>query len=494
MIKEHAVLFLILLFSSLINYSGLSTGHDWGGDFSSYIMQSRSISEGSMQSFMEDNTFTVLESSDTIGPTAYPWGFPLLLAPIIHFFGLDLIILKTINIIFFVLFLLCAFALFSQRLSRKESVLIVMLLAFNPTLLTFHNNILPDIPFLFFSTLSILLIDRILFTGSAIPVSATKYTFLGLSIFGAYFTRMNGLLFLPALLVCQVARSTRRDAWERINPYKAFALHSIPYLVFLIFLIPSALVFPSGASSYSTSLKMVTLESIIGNVDYYFRIPFTFFQGTPFPVIIYVATLPFVLIGLIINLRKDFHIIIYSSLTLILYILWPFQQGIRFILPIILFYIYFVFQGVRWSLQHVQQYSKLAHVSNVVFWCVIIALFLRLSIATAGENLSQDRKTAGPFDQASTEMFDFVKNHTADNSTIIFFKPRVMRMLTGRSSIMINTCADLSEGDYYIYHKEMGSRYQVLLENVETCYTPIKIEPVFDNDKFTVNKIAKGIL
>ena len=59
---------------------------------------------------------------------------------------------------FYAGFLVCLYFLVRDRLNQIESLLLVSLFAFNPLLLEFLDQILSDIPFLFFSTLSLVLI------------------------------------------------------------------------------------------------------------------------------------------------------------------------------------------------------------------------------------------------------------------------------------------------------------------------------------------------
>src|SRR5687767_3820760 len=92
---------LIVLVSGVISFSLLTRGHIWGDDFASYIMQSKSILDGRMGEFLERNTFTVNESSYPPGPAAYPWGFPLLLAPVYAIFGMSALAFKLVNTFFY---------------------------------------------------------------------------------------------------------------------------------------------------------------------------------------------------------------------------------------------------------------------------------------------------------------------------------------------------------------------------------------------------------
>jgi hypothetical protein len=89
-------LFVIVLLSALLSISLLSRGHVWWDDFASYIMQAQSLLHGDTDEFMQRNAFTIRESSYPIGPIAYPWGYPVLLAPVLYFFGVKVLALKMV--------------------------------------------------------------------------------------------------------------------------------------------------------------------------------------------------------------------------------------------------------------------------------------------------------------------------------------------------------------------------------------------------------------
>ena len=77
----HVWLGFIVLSALIICLCTLNYAHSWGGDFSAYIMQARSICQFSTGEFIENNRVTVEQSSTRVGPVAYPWGFPVMLVP-----------------------------------------------------------------------------------------------------------------------------------------------------------------------------------------------------------------------------------------------------------------------------------------------------------------------------------------------------------------------------------------------------------------------------
>ena len=161
--KQTLVLWPIVILSAALASAMLTTNHDWGDDFAAYIMQAVGILHGTVRESVAHTAFTMQESSRAFGPIAAPWGFPTLLAPLyLACGGLNILCLKLINVPAFALFLLAFFPFLTRRLSFFDAALVLCVLAFSPALLSFQNNVLSDIAFLFFSTLSILLIDRVI--------------------------------------------------------------------------------------------------------------------------------------------------------------------------------------------------------------------------------------------------------------------------------------------------------------------------------------------
>ncbi|HSL28665.1 MAG TPA: hypothetical protein VK900_05645, partial [Anaerolineales bacterium] len=77
---RHWWLIVVILVALSLGTGMLTRGHQWGDDFAWYILQAKSILEGTTEEFMEKSAFTNGESTTHLGPLAYPWGYPLILA------------------------------------------------------------------------------------------------------------------------------------------------------------------------------------------------------------------------------------------------------------------------------------------------------------------------------------------------------------------------------------------------------------------------------
>jgi hypothetical protein len=148
----YAILLAVILSVFLFNSISFQEGHNWGGDFPQYLAQAKSLNDGTLDRLMENSTFRY-EKSDSVllSPKLYPWGFPILLAPIYHVFGFNIFAMKLFVNLFFLFSVAIVYLLFKDKISNIQNILIAAIIAFNPYFFNFKEHILSDIPFMFFS-------------------------------------------------------------------------------------------------------------------------------------------------------------------------------------------------------------------------------------------------------------------------------------------------------------------------------------------------------
>src|SRR3989442_13564938 len=132
-------------------------GQDWPDDFSQYIQHALNIAEGTPYA---GTGYSYSPYKPGIGPRTHPPGFPLLLAPVIKGFGLKLRPMKVLVIGLFVGALLVMVALFRGDLPPPYMAALVLVTGLNPFFWEFKDQVLSDIPFLFFVLLSLYLFTR----------------------------------------------------------------------------------------------------------------------------------------------------------------------------------------------------------------------------------------------------------------------------------------------------------------------------------------------
>ena len=249
--------------------------------------------------------------------------------------------------------------------------------------------------------------------------------------------------------------------------------------------------------SHISLIKSVSPGQIKSQLIYYFILPAQFFTGMLDEVgqTLFGASLPLFIIGMVKRRNRDYHIISYGALFILLYIVWPGRQGLRYLFPILPFYISFVLTGLESihdkSDEILNAFWKFASVCSVI---LIVIFFLRISINDASNNLKQKRMVkTGPYVSTSKDLFKFISNNTENDSIIVFFKPRVMRLFTNRQSLVADQVDKVTRGDYLCLwnHSNHSKVYQITKNDVISLLKDDKIHLLYRNIDFQLYRIIK---
>jgi hypothetical protein len=391
--------------------------------------------------------------------------------------------LKLPGLLFFAGFLVCLYLLMRTRLGQMESVLLVSLFAFCPLLTGFLDNIVSDIPFLFFSTLALLLMiqDESLHLGSAI--------LLGFSIAVAFFIRTTGVLLLASFLLLEswmvwLRRDDREAVQKRVkNMLLAGGVFALLWILYAFF-------FPGGGESYFAQYRDFTIGKTLENASQYFYVFGQFFGDNGFWQTIYYLLFFFFLLGAWQRRAQDLVFILYFVIWLLLLITWPSWQGPRFVFPLLPIFVYFTFQGMKTAAGKLpSRYIRYGQWAVYGFWILVAFSFLFQSTANAYTNLQNGRMINGPFDSYSREVYDYIQEKTPASSVIVFFKPRAMRLLTGHDALMSTECERILKGNILVLSRKVGNNQQIPPEEIGACHLPL--EEVLRNSRFIVYKIQK---
>ncbi|UCV19544.1 ArnT family glycosyltransferase [Ferribacterium limneticum] len=477
-------LFLIVACGGL--YAGLwSDGHNWGGDFAAYIMQATSIVNGSADEFVVRNAFTVNQSSSPVGPVAYPWGFPLLLAPVYSVFGMSLFAFKAVGLFFYLLFLVTLWFGFKPLLKPAELVVFVALFAFNPAMLLFGDNILSDVPFLYFSTLSIVMLSR-LNCSRSLKREFVFRLILGAVIGAAFLVRTNGALLVLVYAVMGVLGSQKKigsSAFERR------LIASIPVVVFFLTVAIASLFLPDGQSSHFSHLSKISLWFLLHNFIYYAELLKEFFSPNAWRLqlgfVIYILTIPVVVAAIRSAWRESVAMLLYLFLTIVLYVAWPYQEGLRFIFPIIPIYIYFLIIGLRSFALSIPSVGKwyMLPLAGLAFIFAVSTAYAVYQSQMSGRVIPQ-----GPYTEQAVEMFAFIAHNTLEGDIVVFRKPRVMRLFTGRSSIRVDNVVELPRGDLLVIDRN-NQTHQIGMLETQALLSDETISSVFSNESFEIFRL-----
>jgi 4-amino-4-deoxy-L-arabinose transferase-like glycosyltransferase len=479
---RYTLLSILILISFLVGASTLTRGHQWGDDFAWYIVQAKSILEGTTDEFMQQSAFTNGQSTTHLGPLAYPWGYPLLLVPVYAIKGISPLALKLPGLFFYAGFLICLYLLMKTRLAETESLIIVSLFAYNPLLLQFLDQILSDIPFLFFSTLSLLLMTQ------ENKRSVLYYVLIGTAIFFTTFLRVTGVLLLGCVLIVEFFRllKNRRDRSTMMEGIRGVVIVCV---VFIFLWITNLLLFPSGGDSYFSQYADL-IETAKAYALGYFYVFGSFFGQTQGWKYLYYLVFLFFLLGAWNRWKQEPIFLLFFAFWMIVHITYPYWQGPRYIFPLLPIFIYFAFQGMKFSIDKLPaRYQAAGRAIFNGFWVLIAGIFLLQSGLNAYLNLQNNRAINGPFDPYSTEVYNYIKEKTPPESVVIFFKPRVMVLMTGHPTIMSTECDRMLKGDYLVLSRKVGENQQIPPEEIGACNLPL--DQVLKNNRFVVYQIQK---
>ncbi|WP_439489501.1 hypothetical protein [Algoriphagus sp.] len=455
-------------------------GQSWGDDFSLYLNQARSLVEGNLEKVLDDTAFAIHNSTvPTFSPVSYPWGFPLLLSPLYWFFGKDFEAFKILETILLIGFLFVFDRLLKDKLSNPSRLLLIAFVGLNQLFIYYTNHILSEIPFLFFSTLSLLAIQK---TGRE-GFSLKPNLWAGVCIFFAFNIRTEGIALLAALLFYQVFTLLQKKGALQLG-VKTLIIFASPYFVFLGLYFLTKLILPAGFASHLDFLEYYSLEQSLRNMEYTFKYLGSFINKDINLISLILIVLLFFL-GVLKHWKEDFLFLAFWFSVLGILFIWPFFWD-RYMYALIPLFCYFFLRGLE------QLSTYLVGRNFALYFLMILLLFNLFPVYSMTQNSMENRNLInGPESQESTEMFDYIKGQTDTDEVIIFGLPRLMNFYTERKSIFIYDSFDNARkmGDYLVIFKNWNHDFQ--LKNTLSIPFQDGFENVFENRSFIIFKISK---
>lgn len=192
---RNGLYWLVIVAIGVFYVSTLVGGHNWGGDFSQYIHHAKNLAEGKAY----NDILYISNSFASVSPAIYPPVFPLILAPVYAIWGLNLMAMKLVGIVFLVSALAVLSKLFQHRLSSLSLIILALIVGLNPYFWIFKDNILSDLPYLFFSLCSLYFMQR-----NHSEKNLGISILLGIFMYLAYGTREIGITLPLALLTYEL--------------------------------------------------------------------------------------------------------------------------------------------------------------------------------------------------------------------------------------------------------------------------------------------------
>ncbi len=469
-------------------FVNIRDSHDWGDDFAQYIHQAKNITEGIPQS----ETGYVYNEDMFLGPKAYPVGFPLLLAPVYGIYGNSI---KAFNYLISALLFISCFLIFyflRKHFSALVSILLVLILLYNPWTLRFKAEVMSEIPFMLFLVLSyILYMNR----------EGKRFSFIIIGLCGAFLicVRNIGMVFPLAILLDTLYQWYRLRKYGPLQAIKPLfvnagkillALFLFYGLFLLLFPLPSGLVaYPHLADG--NNFKDTVLRNLVYNVAV-FEAFFSHYNVNHWDFVLYI-TKSCMLVFLIIGLLKSLWRPRFMELLVLLYLgaimIFPYgDAGFRFLLPVLPFFLYYVVIGL--------QSINIRLPIGKGTMALLLGGFVLIQYKISDEDLFRQDDSVivpGPQEKGSVDAFNYIRTNTDPKAVIAFCKPRALSLYAERSSVANydkytpEQCLKKFKEtgvSYYLVQNEItdGVMINFLKQNEAS------IRPVWNNDKFTLYK------
>jgi 4-amino-4-deoxy-L-arabinose transferase-like glycosyltransferase len=413
--------------------------YDLGGDSAQYIILSEGINQGKW--------FKAINFPGEPFYFYYPPVFPLLLYPIVRFFGRNFFLMRFLVAMLGYLSLFFLYKLFKEYIDEKIAFFITTVLAINWVFIYYSTGpILSDVPYLFISSFTLLSGSRYLKSGNVLN---RQGLLLILGLILSYFTRYIGItLFLGIVTVFLL--SAQKDRTRKLSLI-GFGF----FVAFLLWQLATNLISSPASGLHSNQILLVNpyqpfLSNVINHPGYLFV---RFIQGANYyylligqslsfnlldrwkllAEIFYFTSFLFIFLGFCLEFRKDKACMFqyYFLLYFILIILWPFREGVRFVLPILPFLFFYFFSGAMYIFSSIGRRFFLPGVSFIV--CMFF-IFNTLNLFYIFKSAPSDFKNIPKEGQNFIDLHNWIKSNLKDSGFIISRKPTITYFYTGHKA------------------------------------------------------------
>jgi hypothetical protein len=393
----------------------MDNGHNMDDDFALYLEQSQAILDGNVSVLYEKNRLAMEYSGATTGPYLYPMGFPLLLAPVVYWFGIEWLVLKWFCFLFFVASLPFVWSVLRYFESNKKYCYLTLVsIALNYHFIRFGDWIYSDLPFFFFFFISL---HQILHLKKTTTYS--QYLLLGISIWMTYWIRDIGITLFVFLFAYQ---------WQHrlISTIK----NHFPYTFCLAAWLLVQYFLPDGGANHrQLLLSNISWQSIGNNILLYSKLVGNFwFIFRPIPI-----ALQYFISGILIlllyrgyrqksTLTRSYLIYLLSSAFLVICLSWVSFQGMRFVFPLLPFLTLGIIRGI----------DSITFLNRLRTNYVLLTLILLQTTLTTFHYYNKNTNEVATAEML--HLYQFIKHELPPDALIQSNKPRTLRLFTNRNS------------------------------------------------------------
>ncbi len=437
--RKWFLLLALLVFIPLL-FLNIRSDHDWGDDFAQYLAQADNIAHGKP---MAATGYIYNPEYPSLGPRAYPPGFPLIIAPMVAKYGNQVTPYNHLISVILMLTALFSVLLLYKKVGWPAAILLSALIYYNPYTLKLKAEIMADIPFALFLGIFLWL------TSENWKKNTSKWIIAGIVAGLAITIKTIGIVLPLALILFSLQQTiiqlSRKQSFKSIwidvkNQMIAAIISLVIYFGFNL-----AFMRGSGGTSYLNTYGAGKItEAFATNIYTYSEVIRTFFInpdsplfwiGFPLGAIIFA----FFISGLMIAISKKTGLMEWITLIYIgILLIYPYHNsGFRFVLPLAPLRLWY-------SLETLKKLStpKACHWIAAALALPILLTYLQI---IPGYIIPEKKVAEGPYAAHVSSAFNKVKLVTGEDSRIVFIKPRALVRFAQRNSLSNNLLSSASE-------------------------------------------------
>jgi hypothetical protein len=434
--------FLVLASIASFYIATIRSGEEWTEDSALYAQHAKNISSGEPYGKI---LFTYDAKRWNAGPKAYPPVFPLIIAAVYRWRGLNFTLVKGEVIGFFLLTLIVVFYAFSKDPEFQHPIALVAIIGFNPVFWNFKDAILSDVPFLFFAYLALFLIEW-----SSFQKEQQNYSpifcgaVIGLAMYLAYATRAVGLALLPTVIIFSLVRSKK--------------ITTATWIAAGTFLILAA-VQSISIGDFSSYMAMANKNdgSLIGRIPsylhYYLGVSSLLWDNGHSKMArlaIFVTLSTLAAMGLYSQLRQRIRVWeIFAAMYLPALCIW---EEARYLFPLIPLYVLYILRGVEWL-----GARKGRHVQNSLVAMLLIAIALSYTGKYATLDLHHMPNLT--YVAAARQFSQFVTRNVGEHDVIEYPSARTLSFYTGRHAFQYQPIGPVDDTEIWHDLRSFGVTY-----------------------------------
>ncbi len=405
--KINSLVLVVILFISLVYLFSLDTRlGDFGGDNAQYIILAQALASG--------KGYRAINYPGEPAFTLTPPVFPLLLTPLVYFFGNNFFLMHILIAILAIFSVILIFQIIKVRVSQEIVILVLFLTGINAFFLTLAvRSILTEIPYLFFTLVALFSFERYIDDRSR-----TKFL-LFLSIAAAMLaslTRSIGVIIPFSFLTFCIFNYRLEQKTKKI----LILCGLLSLLPSLLWFIKTLQVSFTGRPPYgfikqflmsellNDDARSIGILDLVARIGLNLKICFVGMREYVFPTFmirripesllaiffqpLFIISLFF---GLFQKIKKNISILeVYFVLYVFLLLFWHIHEIHRYLVPVLFLIFFYFFSGIEFirNLNLPAQIKKM--MAGVFYLAVASSIFLNscqvLNTARTWESESRD--------------------------------------------------------------------------------------------------------